>query len=372
MQRLLLPELLLSWLHIRNVDEGIIHADDGLSAEEFKILRNFARSHKAETTESGSDPLHLYSRSKFVHEVFGMAIQAKALIVGLNLPFDLSRLAVNWEIAKNGGWSLIFSQWRNPKTGKLQENKFFPRISIKALNSKTAIIQSLQPWRPKTNAKGKSVIAFPPARFLDVRTTLWGLRNKSYSLKTGCKDFNIPGKLDHKPSGKVDLKEIEYCRQDVRATVGLLNAAKKECDLHPIALQPDKIFSPASIAKSYLEELKISYPSAKVKNADSAYGIAMQSYFGGRAECRIRNWEVPICPVDFMSQYPTVNELLDNSSVFTADNVSFEDATKEIKQLLSKITLDDCFIANYGLNSNSLRSFGQTKIFFRCAVFTMA
>ena len=27
----------------------------------------------------------------------------------------------------------------------------------------------------------------------------------------------------------------------------------------------------------------------------------MQSYFGGRAECHIRNWEVPVCPVDFMS-----------------------------------------------------------------------
>ena len=129
----------------------------------------------------------------------------------------------------------------------------------------------------------------------------------------------------------------------LRATVRLLNAAKNECDLHPIALRPDKMFSPASIAKSYLEELKISYPSTKVKNPDSAYGIAMQAYFGGRAECRIRNWEVPIRPVDFMSQYPTVNELLDNSSVLTAETVTFEDATKEIKQLLSRITLDDCF-----------------------------
>ena len=70
------------------------------------------------------------------------------------------------------------------------------------------------------------------------------------------------------------------------------------------------MFSPASVAKSYLEKLNISYPSTRVKDANSAYGIFMQSYFGRRAECRIRNWEVPVCPVDFMSQYPTVNELL--------------------------------------------------------------
>src|SRR6266436_868535 len=78
-------------------------------------------------------------------------------------------------------------------------------------------------------------------------------------------------------------------------------------------------------------------------NADSAYGIAMQSYFGGRSECRIRNWEVPVCPVDFMSQYSTVNELLDNWSVLTAKDVTFPDATKEVRQLLSLITLKRCF-----------------------------
>ena len=184
---------------------------------------------------------------------------------------------------------------------------------------------------------------WPAARFLDVRTLLWALRNRSYSLKTGCKEFDIPGKLDHKPSGRVDLEEIEYCRQDVRATVGLLNAAKQEYDLHPIAPGPDRMFSPASVAKSYLEELNISHPSEKVKDADAAYGIFMQSYFGGRAECRIRNWEVPVCPVDFMSQYPTVNELLGNWSVLTAENVTFPDATEEVRQLLSRITLERCF-----------------------------
>ncbi|HEU0049905.1 MAG TPA: hypothetical protein VFQ43_20115, partial [Nitrososphaera sp.] len=174
-------------------------------------------------------------------------------------------------------------------------------------------------------------------------TTIWSLRNRSFSLRNACKEFGVPGKLEHRPSGTVNLEEIRYCRQDVRATVGLLNAVKEECDLHPIDLKPDKMFSPASVAKAYLDKLNVHYPSTKVRNADSAYGIAMQSYFGGRAECRIRNWEVPICPVDFMSQYPTVNELLDNSGVLTAESVTFADATEEIKHFLSKINLERCF-----------------------------
>jgi hypothetical protein len=179
-----------------------------------------------------------------------------------------------------------------------------------------------------------------------VRTLLWALRNKSYSLNTACKEFGVPGKLDHKPSGRVDLEEIKYCRQDVRATVGLLNVAKQEYDLHPIAPGADRMFSPASVAKGYLEELHIAHPSEKVEDAEVAYGICIQSYFGGRAECRIRNWEVPVCPVDFMSQYPTVNELLDNWDILTARRVTFPDATKEVRRLLSGVTLERCFDRN--------------------------
>ena len=325
------------------LEEGIFLDEDGLSADEVNCLRNYVRNTNPDTGDHGCDQLRLYSRLKFIREVFGMAIQAKALIVCFNSGFDLSRLAVDWETAKNGGWSLILSQWRNPKTGKLKANKFFPRVVVKALNSKTAIIHSTRAPMSEPAEKDKPVKLWPTARFLDVRTLLWALRNRSFSLRSACEELNIPGKLDHKPSGRVNLDEVEYCRQDVRATVGLLNAAKQEFDLHPVAAGPDRMFSPASVAKAYLEELNISHPSDRAKDADSAYGIAMQSYFGGRAECRIRNWEVPVCPVDFMSQYPTVNELLDNWSVLTAQNVTFPDATDEVRRLLAQINLKRCF-----------------------------
>ena len=78
-------------------------------------------------------------------------------------------------------------------------------------------------------------------------------------------------------------------------------------------------------------------------NVERAYGVCLQSYFGGRAEARIRKWEVPVCPVDFMSQYPTVNELLGNWDVLTAKRVTFPDATKEVRKLLSTISLERCF-----------------------------
>jgi hypothetical protein len=324
------------------VDEGFFH-DESLSTDEIEELRKFVRARTPETADGGSRRLNLYPRSKFVREVLGMAIQARAMIVGFNLPFDLSRLALDWESSTKGGWSLILSQWRNPGTGQLQANKFFPRIVVNALNSKTSIIYSTRAPLSEPGKRGKRSKLWPVARFLDLRTLLWALYNKSYSLQTACDEFHIPGKLAHKPTGHVDSDEIEYCRQDVRATVGLLNAAKKEFDLHPIDKGPDRMFSPASVAKGYLEKLNIAHPSQKIRDPDYYYGIFMQSYFGGRAECRIRHWEVPVCLVDFMSQYPTVNELLGNWSVLIAESVEFPDATDEVRTLLSKITLDKCF-----------------------------
>ncbi len=88
------------------VEEGIFH-DDHLSAKEFDLLRKYARSTKPDTTDDGCDRLRLYSRTKFVQETLGLAIQAKALIVCFNAGFDLSRHAVDWETGKNGGWSLV-------------------------------------------------------------------------------------------------------------------------------------------------------------------------------------------------------------------------------------------------------------------------
>ena len=325
------------------VEEGIFH-DDDLSAKEFDRLRRYARSTKPDTVDDGCDRLRLYSRKKFVQETLGLAIQARALIVCFNSGFDLSRLAVDWETGKNGGWSLVLSKWPNTKTGELKPNKFFPRIVIKALNSKASIIHSTRAPMSERGKRKKCVKLWPAGRFLDVRTLWWALRNKSYSLKKACEELKTEHqKIDHTPTGKVTPEEIEYARNDVPCTVDVLNAAKQEFDLHPIEPGPDRMFSPASVAKGYLEELNVFHPSKKVIDADAAYGIFMQSYFGGRAECRIRNWEVPVCPVDFMSQYSTVNELLGNWLVLTADHVTFPDATDEVRQLLSGITLERCF-----------------------------
>src|SRR5262249_43143136 len=110
-----------------------------------------------------------------------------------------------------------------------------------------------------------------------------------------------------------------------------------------IDLRPDKAYSPASIAKAYMQAMNIELPRNKFANFDYEQGIAMQSYYGGRAEVRIRRTPVPVVLTDFTSQYSTVNTLLGNFDVLRAERITFEDCTAEIQELLDQLTLEQLF-----------------------------
>lgn len=323
-------------------EEGILYSD-ALPAKDQKVLEAYVQTH-ASDVRCFPPRFPLYSRSKFMQKVFRPALKRNgAMVVGFNLPYDLSRMALEWKEGNKGEWSLIMQQFPNGN-----ENKFYPRINITPIDSKKAFIELNFPhkkYQHEWKDRGKRI------HFLDLRTLLWALYNKSYSLRAACdnedgpfKGQNLPQKDDHEPTGEVTFEEIDYARQDVRCTVGLLNALKKEFDKHTdINLKPWKAYSPASVAKSYLEAMGIIPPAKKFGIPNETLGIAMQTYFGGRSECHIRGIPVPVVPVDFTSEYPTVCALLGLSDVLTAESLEFEDDTDNVRKFLNQITLEGCF-----------------------------
>ena len=70
---------------------------------------------------------------------------------------------------------------------------------------------------------------------------------------------------------------------------------------------------------------------------------AMNAYYGGRAECRIRMVPVPIMYCDFLSMYPTVNALMELWQFLIADGLKIEDEREPIQRFLDGITVADCF-----------------------------
>jgi hypothetical protein len=278
----------------------------------------------------------LYSRSAFVEKVMYVAIQAGAAIVAFNLPFDLSRMAVEYRVARGAGkrgWSFVLSRYWDKEKGVWLPNSFRPRVQLRPKDSKAAFIRL---------AGGDMNQPYRLGRFLDLKTLVWALRNKSLSLDGACREFKVQGKLDHyEPSGRVTKEEIDYCRQDVRASVGLLNALLKEFRSYPLGnLPPERAFSAASIAKAFLDTMGVTRPDEKFQLDDKTNGICMQAYYGGRAEIRIRHTPVPVVYTDFLSQYPTVNTLLGLWKTLTAKELRLIEVTEEVKALLKSITVD--------------------------------
>jgi len=341
------------------IDEGLFHADD-LSARDLAILKEYVRTHPAATQSATVEPIRLLSRREFLDRVFWkVAYKSRGLIVGFNLPFDLTRIATGWGAARGdlygGGFSLRL--WEYERDGHWRENRYRPRIAVKSIDSKRALIGFTRRLGvdtgdqiPDGSRTGQPDPAYVfPGHFLDLRTLVFALTNASHSLESACKAFGIVGGKGHpKQHGIVTPEYIDYNRQDVALTWGLYQKLAEEYARHPIDLPITQAYSPASIGKAYLSALGIPPILERQGEFSGGYlgnylGYAMVAYYGGRAEARIRKVPVPVVYLDFLSMYPTVCTLMDLWKLLTAKQIEVVDATQEVRALLDGLTLDACF-----------------------------
>jgi hypothetical protein len=327
--------------------EGVVYAE-AITKEELNQIGIFVSGTLGDVDVKQFPPetrLHVHkSFPDFMQKVFWPAVRKGWMIVGFNLAFDLSRLARGWRRSRKGGFRLILSLQFVHKTRTWIPHPYRPELNLDAKDARTTFITRGIPRFRKDEWQN-------PGRFLDVGTLLFSMFDKHTSLDQWCAEFQRKGyaierKLTHEPGGRVTQEELRYCRQDVKVTQQLLNAAKQEFDVHPLPkLLPDKAYSPASLAKAYMREMNIIQPLDKFEVPDEVLGITMQGYAGGRAEVHVRRTRVPVMRLDFVSQYCTVNTLLRNWEVLTAASVEFPEATKDVRQLLDNIARkpDLCF-----------------------------
>jgi hypothetical protein len=341
------------------IQEGIFYRD-ALRDRDIQTILAYKRNHSADYLAGGrSEDVLVLPRSEFVERIFWESVRAGALIVGFNLPFDISRIAVRWATSRNGGFSFVLSNLDI----KQVENHHRPRIRITPLNGVAERIELTAVRHKHEQEKWRC------GRFLDLHTLVFALTDNSCSLAGAIETFaSKPSKIEHEPTGRVTAEELTYSRQDVRATLGLLNAVKHEYERHPISLLPEHAYSPASIGKAYLRGMGIAEPMQKFKDIPpKIHGIAMSAYYGGRAECRIRRWPVPVVPVDLTSEYPSVDALLGIWDALTAASLGIEDATDDIRALLGNINLEDLFRPAFGSNLTSMRKSCRMAMHFQSA-----
>lgn len=338
----------------RCLEEGVFYADD-LPARDFAILKHYAATHSAGVAECKTE-LRLLTLSEFLRKLWRVAYKSQGLLVGFNLPFDLSRVAGDFASARGrfaGGFSLGLWFYRD-KLGHKRRHQHRPRICIKHIDSKRALKGftarnnpddvDLIPEDSTTGEPEKGYIF--RGHILDLRTLAFALTDQSYSLESACQAFGVEhGKQRAARHGEVTEDYIDYNRRDVLATAELTLKLLEEYGKHGLSLQVTKTYSPASIGKAYLRQMGIEPILKRQPDFPRKYlGFAQSAFFGGRTSAHIRKVPVPVVYTDLLSMYPTVNGLMRLWRFVIAREIKvIEHCEQEIARFLEEIrTNPDC------------------------------
>ncbi|MGB3317437.1 MAG: hypothetical protein WA978_03960 [Sphingopyxis granuli] len=319
-------------------EAGIFYDPDGITPAELECLLAYAKVHG----------LRLRIREDFIDDVFfARAFALRARIVGFNLPFDISRIAIKHGSARtpmsdDGG------AMRGGFTFKLSKQAIYPNVRVKHMSHRAASIAFAATMNQRdSRGQRKRGLQTPVRRghFIDVKTLAGALFARNFSLSSLCSFLKVEHpKLDYEDFAAPICDEmIRYGVADVQATWECYRIALARFDELGLAdARPEKIYSEASIGKAYLKAMGIQ-PWRKLQPDFPRHLLAkiMGSYFGGRSEIRIRRESRQVMLCDFLSMYPTVCTLMHLWNFVIAEGVTWSDATDDTRSLLARINLGD-------------------------------
>ncbi len=313
-------------------EAGLFYDPDSLTEPELQTLRDFAARHG----------LRVLTVSEFIEAIFyGIAYELGATIVGFNLPWDLSRLAVDHASARgktmHGGFSLQLSD--NPK---------WPRVQVKHLSQRAALIRfAAQRGQRTPRGQRKRGLRVPARRgfFVDLRSVAAALLSRPFSLGRLAEFLGVPNrKLDTEEHGALLTKAyLDYAVRDAETTWECFLALRERYRRHGLGKTPiHRVLSEASLGKAYLREMGIKpWREVQPDASPSLVGTIMSTYFGGRSEVHLRRVICQVAYCDFLSMYPTVCTLMGLWQFVVAHGMTSQDATEEVRNLLRRLALDD-------------------------------
>jgi hypothetical protein len=267
----------------RKADEldeaGLFYDPAAVEEAELEALRRFASDGK----------MNLRTVSEFVDQVlYDRAYDLRASIVGFNLPFDISRLAIKHGSARG-------KAMRGGFTFKLSRHWWRPAIQVRHLNARASLMQFTHPPK-RRDPRGQRKRKVPPPQrrgsFIDLKTIGAALLSRSFNLASLADFLKTPTrKAESGGHGKkLNERYLRYAVQDVQATWECYEALRDRYALHKLEeTQMGKILSEASLGKAYFKQMGVR-PFFKLQPDFPAHltGKILSAYFSGRAEVRWR------------------------------------------------------------------------------------
>jgi DNA polymerase type B, organellar and viral len=290
-------------------EQGVFYNPETTTDQEVAVIRS---SVEAMRTRAVDERIYMMTRDEFVDNVLlGKAYPLGALIIGFNLPFDLSRLAKKHGSAHGkkmkGGFSLTMS-----------DRKDHPHVRIKHQSAHSAFFDF-----PRTEAEVRNRPEGDDGNddrrrlteegyFLDLRTLSKVLLSEAHSLASLSSPEGLKvetPKIERDDHGETITENyVRYCVGDTQTTwecFEALSARYYSYGLKEVALH--ELFSEASLGKAYLQAMNVRpWREVEVKLPSKLVGKIMSAYFGGRSEVHLRREIAQVLYCDFLSMYPTV------------------------------------------------------------------
>ena len=313
---------------------GVFFDPDGVTDAELRNLQKYCEA----------NGLSLLTRDEFADEIFyKIGWQLRATIIGFNLPFDISRIAISHGTARCNE----YQDMRGGFTFKISNQKIFPNLRVKHISRAYAFIRfaAAMGQRNTRGERKRGIYDGPrPGFFVDVKTLANALFARGFSLSDLSDFLQVKNpKLDFDDfAGPVDDSMIEYAVRDVQTTWECCcELVQRLAALGLPNLLPEKAYSEASIGKAYLKEMGIApWQQCQSQFPRQMLANIMSTYFGGRSEVRIRRELRQVIMCDFLSMYPTVCTLMGLWRFVIADGMTTQDATADAKAMLENADLD--------------------------------
>jgi hypothetical protein len=270
------------------------------------------------------------SREDFVREVFlPLALDQRVVVVGFNLPFDLSRLAVDFSPKRNvkstEAWTLRLLPPNHPSF------PYTPGLRIQHVDGRKSFISF-------TGRKGKR--RDYRGAFVDLKTFTAALTGQGHSLKSAGEVFGCTlKKTEADYYGNLTEDYLSYGINDVALTAELYQRALSRFREFNLPDHPSRMFSSASLGKAALRARGVSPPlMADIKLT----GRIMAAFYAGKVECRVVGREVQdVAVLDFTSQYPSLYCLLGAERFITSKRIEAQESTEKVRSWMESLTADD-------------------------------
>ena len=241
-----------------------------------------------------------------------------------------------------GGACAAASALRLPRNGE------DPRVRVKHLNPKAALIDFAKPGDQETargmRNRGLKVSTFR-GHFVDLKTAAAALLSRRGSLDSLASHLSTQTQK-HKTDehgGLTARNYLDYARADVQVTWECYEELNRRYHEHGLRRSIARLLSEASIGKGYLQAMGIKpFLACDPTFPRERFGEILCAYYGGRAEVRNRRVIREVLYCDFKSMYPTVNSLMGLWEFVISEGVVIEDTTEETRRFLDNVTLKTC------------------------------